>query len=131
MHFKQLPICYSYNSANQIVLNPLYFEIEEANGMDSDSRNGDCPLYTEYQNQRGANVRRLRKEFESIQTSRQSYSEYEPSDEEGYDIDFDYQEEEPPQLDSDEEFFKLATNENDSLDDLPMQHTYETVPDKS
>ena len=104
--------------------------MEEANGMDSDSRNGDFPLYTEYQNQRGANVRRLRKEFESIQSSRQNYSEYEPSDEEGYDIDFDYQEEEPPQLDSDEEFFKLPTNENDSLDDLPMQHTYETVPDK-
>ena len=94
----------------------MYFEVEEVNKTDSDSRNGDYPLYTEYQNQRGANVRRLRTEFESIQTSRHSYNEYEPNQEEG-----------PLQLDNEEDFFKLATNESDSIDDLPM-NTYETVP---
>ena len=52
--------------------------------------------------------------------------EYEPSDE-GYNIDLAYQDEGPLQLDSDEEFFKFATNESDSIDDLPMD-TYETVP---
>ena len=105
---------------DHIRLNPMYIEV---GGMDSNSTNGHYPLYTEYQNQRGpnvrgANVRRLRTEFESIQTSCHSYNVYEAS-EEGYNFDLDYQEE-PLQLDSEEELFILPTNESDSLDELPM-----------